>query len=164
MRSEARALLAIVAVVTLLLVTGGAVMAQEPPADNMGLFLEKIKADKKLLVAENMQLTKKEAKGFWPVYESYQDELFLLRVRTLELIKAYKNAFNSMTDDTAKKLLDEYMIIEKLRPRLREAYLPKFRKVLPDKKVFRYYQIENKIAAMTDYELGGYIPLLKTGK
>ena len=148
----------------LLLVLGGAVWAQETPADNMQIVLEKIKADKKLLVAENMQLTEKEAKAFWPVYQSYQDELFLLRTRTLELIKAYADAYDTMTDNTAKKLLDEYITIEKLRLQLREAYLPKFRKVLPDVKVLRYYQIENKIGAVTDHVLGAQIPLLKTDK
>jgi hypothetical protein len=37
------------------------VSAQEKPADNMQIVLEKIRADKKLLVAENMQLTEAEA-------------------------------------------------------------------------------------------------------
>ena len=31
--------------------------AQDKPADNMQIVLEKMRADKKLLVAENMQLT-----------------------------------------------------------------------------------------------------------
>jgi len=34
-----------------------------------------------------------------------------------------------MNNHTAKKLLDEYMTIEALAPKLRQAYLPKFRKV-----------------------------------
>ena len=34
-----------------------------------------------------------------------------------------------------------------------QAYLPKFRKALPDVKVVRYYQIENKINAALYYEL-----------
>jgi hypothetical protein len=53
------------------------VAAQEKLADNMQIVLEKVRADKKLLVAENMQLTETEAKAFWPVYDQYQDELFL---------------------------------------------------------------------------------------
>ena len=36
-----------------------------------------------------MQLTETEAKAFWPVYDQYQDELFLVRVRTAKLIKDY---------------------------------------------------------------------------
>jgi hypothetical protein len=139
------------------------VAAQEKPSDNMQIVLEKIRADKKLLIAENMQLTEAEAKAFWPVYDQYQDELFLLRSRTAKLIKDYAEA-DKMTNDVAKKLLDELMIIEALGPKLRQTYLPKFRKVLPEVKVVRYYQIENKINAALMYELAANIPLMKTTK
>jgi hypothetical protein len=136
--------------------------AQDKPADNMQIVVEKIRADKKLFIAENMQLTEAEAKAFWPVYEQYQDELFLLRARTTQLINDYAEAYEKMTNDTAKKLLDEYMTIETLGLKLRQAYLPKFREVLPEVKVVRYYQIENKINAALMYELGANIPLMKT--
>jgi hypothetical protein len=156
--------LMVVAIMGALLGAGGPGMAQEKPADNMQLVLEKIRADKKLLVAENLELTEAEAKAFWPVYGRYQDELFLLRARTAKLITDYAAAYDQMTNDTAKKLLDEYMTIEALGLKLRQAYLPKFRGVLPEVKVVRYYQIENKIYAALLYELGAKIPLLKAAK
>ena len=138
--------------------------AQEKPSDNMQILREKVRADKKLLVAENMQLTDAEAKAFWPVYDQYQDELFLLRTRTVKLITDFADAYEKMTNDTAKKLLDEYMTIDSLGPKLRQSYLPKFRKVLPEVKVVRYYQIENKIQAALFYEFAANIPLMKTAK
>ena len=141
----------------------GTVAAQDKPGDNMQILLEKARADKKLLVATNMQLTDAEAKAFWPVYEKYQAELFLLRARTMNLIKNYSDNYDTMTDATAKKLLDEMMTIETLRGKLARAYLPKFRAVLSDRKVARYYQIENKINAALYYELAAGIPLVKAG-
>jgi hypothetical protein len=135
--------------------------AQDTPADNMQFVVEKIRADKKLFIAENMRLTEAEAKGFWPVYENYQDELFLLRARTLKLIDDYAQAYKKMTDNMAKDLLDDYITIETLGLKLRQTYLQKFRKVLPDVKVVRYYQIENKINAAQIYELAAKIPLIK---
>ncbi|MGD8530152.1 MAG: hypothetical protein PVG97_04165 [Syntrophobacterales bacterium] len=138
--------------------------AQESPADNMQFVVEKIRADKKLFIAENMQLAEAEGKAFWPVYERYQDELFLLRARTMKLINDYAKAYKEMTNDTAKNLLDEYMTIESLGLKLRQTYLPKFRSVLPDVKVVRYHQIENKINAALIYELAAKIPLIKSGK
>jgi hypothetical protein len=134
---------------------------QEKPADNMQIFREKVRADKKLLVAENMQLTEAETKAFWPVYDQYQHELFLLRARTVKLIKDYADSYEKMSNDTARKLLDELMIIESLGPKLRQTYLPKFREVLSEVKVVRYYQIENKIQAALIYELAANIPLMK---
>jgi len=154
---------AIIITVMGLIMSLGAMPAasQEKPSDNMQVVIEKIRADKKLLVAENMQLTEAEAKAFWPVYKQYQDELFLLRTRTVKLIKDYADAYETMTNNTAKKLLDEYMTIEALGPKLHQAYLPKFRKALPEVKVVRYYQIENKIQAALIYELAAKIPLVK---
>jgi hypothetical protein len=138
--------------------------AQDTPADNMQFVVEKVRADKKLFIAGNMQLTEAEAKAFWPVYEKYQDELFLLRARTLRLISDYAEAYKKMTNDTARNLIDEYMTIETLGLELRQTYLPKFRKAVPDVKVVRYYQIENKINAALIYELAAKIPLIKGAK
>lgn len=138
--------------------------AQYGPSGNMQIVLEKIKADKKFLVAENMQLTDAEAKAFWPVYEQYQNELFLLRTRLAKLIRDYSDAYAKMDNNTARRLLDEYLAIEGLQLKLRTAYLPRFRKALTDVKVARYYQIENKISAAVNYELAGTIPLATTNE
>ena len=154
----------IVAVLAAIAVVAAPALAQDKPTDNMQILVEKIRADKKLLVAENMQLTEAEAKAFWPVYGQYQEELFLLRVRTAKLLKDYADAYEKMNNDTAKRLLDEYMTIESLGLKLRQTYLPKFRKVLPEVKVVRYYQIENKIQAALIYEAAANIPLMTTAK
>lgn len=138
--------------------------AADKPADNMQILRDKIKADKKLLVASDMKLTESEAKAFWPVYEKYQDELFLLRTRTLKLINDYADAYEKMSNDKAKTLLDELMNIDSLGLKLRQAYLPKFRQVVPEVKVVRYYQIENKINAALMYELAANIPLMKAAQ
>jgi hypothetical protein len=82
-------------------------------------------------------------------------------MRSLKLIENYAGKSESMTNDIAKKLLDEYLTIERLRQKVREGYLPKFRKVLSEIKVARYYQIENKISAVVNFELAKQIPLVK---
>ena len=138
--------------------------AQDRTADTMQIVLEKVRADKKLLVAENMQLTEAEGKAFWPVYDQYQNELFLLRVRTAKLITDYANVQEKMTNDVARSLLDEALAIESLGVMLRQVFLSEFRRVLPDVKVARYYQIENKIQAALFYELARNIPLAKAAK
>jgi hypothetical protein len=136
-------------------------LAQDKPADNNQLVLEKVKADKKLLVAENMQLTESEAKAFWPVYESYQRELGKINDRLLKLIDNYAASYQTMTDAAANKLVDEAVAIEADRTKLAQSYLPKFKKALPPTKVARYYQIENKVRAVVNYELAAGIPLVK---
>ena len=139
-----------------------AVAAQDKPADNMQIMRDKIKADKKLVVASNMELTEAEAKAFWPVYDQYQKDLGAINERIVKMIKSYADAYNakSMTDDGAKKLTAELVAIEKAETAMKESYVPKLSKVLPAKKVARYMQIENKIRALVKYELAGQIPLV----
>jgi hypothetical protein len=135
---------------------------QDKRADNMKILLDKIKADKKLLVATNMELTESEAKGFWPVYEQYQQELANFNQRIVKLIESYAAAYrtNSMTDATAKQLIAEFVAIGKGEAAVKEFFVPKLSEVLPPKKVARYFQIENKIRAAIKYELAGEIPLV----
>jgi len=135
-------------------------MAQEKPADNMQLVREKIKTDKKLFIAENMNLMESEAKVFWPVYENYQKELGKLVDKTVKLIDNYAANYQTMTEEAAKGLIDGYLAIETERVTFMKSFLPKFRKVLPEKKVARYYQLENKINAVVKYELAKLIPLV----
>ena len=136
-------------------------MAQEKPADNMQIVREKIKTDKKLFIAENMNLTESEAKVFWPVYENYQKDLAKLVDKTVKLVENYAANYQTMTEEAAKELINGYLAIEGERVTLMKSFLPKFRKVLPEKKVARYYQLENKIDAVVNYELARQIPLVK---
>jgi len=129
----------------------------------MQILLDKIKADKKLLVANNMDLTESEAQAFWPVYDQYQQQLANFNERIFKLIDSYAAAYrsNSLTDEDAKKLITEYVAIEKGEAAVKEYFVPKFREVLPEKKVARYVQIENKIRAVVRYQLADEVPLVK---
>jgi hypothetical protein len=66
-----------------------------------------------------------------------------------------------MTEKGAKDLLAESLAIEAEHLKLRQAYLPKFRGVLSDTMLARYYQLENKIDAVIDFDLARNIPLVK---
>ena len=63
--------------------------AQEKAADNMQILRDKIRADKKLLVATNMELTESEAQGFWPIYEQYQKDLQQINQRIARVLEGY---------------------------------------------------------------------------
>lgn len=139
---------------------GTGVAAQQKPTTDMKIVAEKIRADKKLLVADNMGLTEAEAAKFWPVYDAYQTSLGTIAQRNLALIKSYAASYNSMTDATADKLLTDMLAIEQDRVALMGSYRPKFAATVPAMKVARYYQIENKVRAVINYELADAIPLV----
>jgi hypothetical protein len=128
---------------------------------NMEILREKIIADKKFLVADNMKLTEAEAKAFWPIYEAYQKDLHQINGRLAKVINDYALAYNkgALLNDTAKKLLDEAIAVELAEVKLKQSYVPKLGKALPATKVARYMQIENKIRAVIRYGLAEGIPL-----
>ena len=137
--------------------------AQDRPADTMQILREKVKADKKLLVATNMELTETEAKGFWPVYEAYQADLQKLNHRIADLLEGYAADVRkkSFTDDKARKLIQDAVAIEQAEAALKTSYAPRLGAVLPPKKVARYLQIENKIRAVVKYDLATGLPLVE---
>ena len=130
---------------------------------DMQILAQKIKADKKLVVAANMQLTEDEAKGFWPVYEAYQKDLQGINKQLLGTITSYADAYNMgpVSDEAAKKLINEAIAIEEAEVKLKRSYVPKLEKVIPGMKVARYIQIENKIRAIIRYELAAQVPLVE---
>jgi hypothetical protein len=140
----------------------GSAMAQSANDTNMEILKQKIKADKKLLVASNMELNDAEGKQFWPLYESYQKELEQLNHKLGKTIAEYAEAFNKgpVPDEKAKKLLGEVLNVEEQEVKLKRSYAEKVGKVLPATKAARYIQIENKIRAIVKVELAQAIPLV----
>jgi hypothetical protein len=124
---------------------------------------EEMQRQKDAVIAADMKLTERESKAFWPLYQEYQGALRKLQDRYIKLLAEYarEREKETFTDQKARALLDEYMDIDREDLWLKRAYLEKFNKVLPAKKVMRYFQMENKIAAMVNYQMTQGIPLAK---
>ena len=135
--------------------------ASDKPANNMEILREKAQADKKVIVAAVLNLTEGEAKTFWPVYNAYQSDMVSHYSKLIKLVEAYGEAYNTMTDETATKILTDYLALERAHVKILSDYVPRFQKVLPPKKVARLYQIENKMRALVNYDLANQIPFVK---
>jgi hypothetical protein len=137
--------------------------AGSAPADNMQILREKLKADKKLVVAANLDLTEAEAKGFWPIYEDYQKQLHKVNDQIAMLLVDYGKQYQAgkLGDAQARALLDQYFGIEEAEVKLKRSFVPRLAKVLPGAKVARYMQLENKIRALVKYELAAEVPLAR---
>jgi hypothetical protein len=139
------------------------VMAQSTATTNMDILSQKIKADKKLVVAQNLKLTDAEGTAFWPVYDAYQKDLQQINQRLTTAILAYADAYKKgpVTNEVAKKLLDEALAIDDAEAKLKSTSAPRILAALPATKAARYIQIENKIRAVVRYELAAGIPLVE---
>ena len=140
-----------------------ALSAQEQAASNMDILRDKIKADKKLLIAENLGLTESEAPKFWPVYEEYQKELATINEKLGRTVEAYANEYNAMTltDEKAKALMNEALAVDEAELMLRRTYLDRLDGIVPAMKAVRYLQMENKIRAVIRFDLAANIPLVE---
>ena len=105
----------------------------DKPAENTDILLAKVQADKKFLVSQNMGLTESEAKNFWPVYDAYQKDLGAINKRLNETVQAFADAFNAgpVSDDTARKLTDQYLGIEQDEVNIKKTYAQKLTGVIP---------------------------------
>jgi hypothetical protein len=128
---------------------------------DLGILLDAIRANRKAMVAINLQLTDDEAAKFWPVYDRYQKENNAVGDRLVALIGDYTASFGNMSDDKAMKLVGEYLDIQADQVKVRRSYVDQFAKVLPGRKVARFYQIENKMDAVIRYNLASTIPVIE---
>jgi hypothetical protein len=124
-------------------------------------LLSAIRANRKAVVAVNMKLTDDEAAKFWPTYDSYQKEMNALGDRMVALLGEYGKSFRDMPDDTAMKIVDEYLNIEADRVKVRRTYVAEFAKAIPGRKLARFYQLENKMDAVIRYEMAKTIPVVE---
>ena len=160
-----KSLIAIVAVVALALAAVTA-FAQAPPAGattNMEILAAKLKADKKLLVAQTVGLTDAEGKAFWPIYDACQAELQAVNKRLAAAIAAYAKEYNAntMTDAKAAALTAESFAVDEALLAAKKSCAAKLTGVIPAAKIARYVQVENKIRAQINYELAASIPFVQ---
>jgi hypothetical protein len=161
-----KSLIAVVAIVALAFAIAAPAAAQAPQTGsttNMEILVSKLKADKKLLVAQTVGLTDAEGKAFWPIYESCQSELDGINKRLKTGIEGYAKDYNAgtMTDAKASALVTEMFGIDEALLASRKSCAAKLNGVIPATKIARYVQIENKIRAQLNYELAAAIPFVQ---
>ena len=127
--------------------------------DEIELMLAQIRTNRQAIVTENLALTAEESEAFWPLYRQFQNDRALMVDRTMKMLTEFRDNFDVLSEEQAKALVNEYFKIQKEELRLNEKYLREFRKILSQKKALRYFQIENKLDAIIDYDLSQVIPL-----
>jgi hypothetical protein len=140
--------------------------AEEPGAGQatqatLEVLVDTIRANRKALVAVNLDLSDDEAARFWPVYDRYQRESNAVGDRLVALIEDYSTNFRRLSDQKARKIVEDYLAIEADRVAVRRSYLGEFAGVLPGRKLARFYQIENKMDAVLRYDLAATIPVVE---
>jgi hypothetical protein len=122
---------------------------------------QQLQADRQAIVAKNLPLSEPQAAAFWPLYREYRAALAPLGDRSVALITNYAAKYGSLTDPDADAMLKESLAIQTERLKVQSKYVDRFKKIVPGTLVTRFYQIENKLDAIINYELAAQIPLAR---
>ncbi len=123
-----------------------------------------LKTEKKAAIAEAMQLSDTESQAFWPLYNEYNEKMYVINTDLFNTIQDYSKHYENMTDTKALELWANAEKVELELFKLKKTYFKKFLKILPPTKTVRYFQAENKIKALVDAELALEIPLFEEMK
>lgn len=129
--------------------------------DYINLMKSVLQTERKSIIGEVLELTEDEASNFWPLYEEYEANLNLTYEQNYKLVQEFANNYNNMTEEKSEELIGKFFDVDIEILKIRKSYIKKFSKVIPATKVAKFYQAENKIKALVDYELAKSIPFLE---
>jgi len=134
-----------------------------PPKLQLDINIQRkiINDQRNTALAYNMSFTQIEKEKFWPVYREYREAMGSVGDKRVAVIVEYAEYMNSMSQARAKQLLDRSFAVQKESIKVKERYVRRFRKFLPDTKVVRLMQVENRMDSMIDLKLAEGIPLME---
>ncbi|MFW2404543.1 MAG: hypothetical protein ACN4GT_07235 [Gammaproteobacteria bacterium] len=127
--------------------------------DVIELIKSQISTQRQALVAENLNLTEEQSDAFWPLYREFQSKRGPLIDRRIKLLQDFRDNFDGLTDEQSADIIDRWLSLEDDIVKLRKQYVKKFRKILPEKSTLRYFQVENKLDTIINYDLSRVTPL-----
>jgi hypothetical protein len=128
----------------------------------LALLRRNIRSIKKQLIAANLTLTDSEATKFWQVYGEYSADMERINDTRTAIIKEYSDAYAALTDDQADNLIRRWLDTDIEQTKLRQRYVPIFRRVLPGKKAATFFQLDRRISTMIDVQLTSQLPLAQS--
>lgn len=128
--------------------------------DGIEIVRATIKADRKVVIAENLQLTEAEGKAFWPLYRDYRHDVEKANDELVKLVLEYSDQYPNVTEESAREALKRYAKMETQLLNTRQKHLKKIGAVLPATKTLRFAQLENRLDLAVRLELAGSIPLV----
>jgi polyhydroxyalkanoate synthesis regulator phasin len=135
--------------------------ASAQSAGDVALTRAEIQKTRQAIVAKAIEMTEEESLAFWPAYRDYRLDMARVGDRLVRLIEEFVRSNATLTDEQANRLLDEMLDIKASEVSVRQKHAKAFRKLLPPAKVARFFQLENKLDAVVNFELAAMIPLAR---
>ncbi|MCF6270253.1 MAG: hypothetical protein L3J41_11115 [Melioribacteraceae bacterium] len=124
------------------------------------LLRSDIQAEKKVIVAEAMELSSEQSEKFWPIYNEFQLDASKLGDKRVAIIKEYAENYDKLTNEVAENLIDKSFDLEEEKLSLNKKYYKKVKKVLDAKYAGKFLQLINRMNMLIDIQLSAEIPLI----
>ena len=145
-------------ILLVLLFVGTLTYAQTPT--EIELFQSEFKADKKVLVANFMELSDAESTAFWKVYNAYELERGKMGDKRIQLLKQYADNYESLTDEQAKEWTNEVFKMQKKEIEIKKKYYKRMSKELSPLTALRFIQLEEYFRTMISASILENIPFV----
>jgi len=120
-----------------------------------------LKAQKAVVVVDNMSFNETEEQTFWPLYNRFQKDLSEVGDEKVAVIKDYAAQLEQLDDKQARELTLRALAVEERRLEVIKKYIEEFSKVLSPKQVARFFQLEMQMQRMIDLQVAAELPLVK---
>lgn len=135
--------------------------ADQDMTSDIELTRASIQLRRQAIVTAVMDLTPKEADAFWPLYREYRLEMSKVGDRVAKLLVQYSEQYDTLTDAQAANIMKEWLSVEKAKTGVKSKYVSQFQKILPARKVMRFFQADNKLDAVLSAQLASVVPLAR---
>lgn len=109
-----------------------------------GDVVKRMKAEKISFLAQELELTPKEAQDFWPVYNEFERLRFKVDLQRREIERKVNVGIDTLAIQEVDRLIDVYVNLSVKESRLLKTYNDKFKEVLPLTKILKLYHAEKK--------------------
>jgi len=109
--------------------------------------LERIKAFKVAFITEKLDLTPKEAQGFWPIYNKYSDDSDKIRRGQREEYRQNVKRgekLSDLADEVSEKFVVSFLSAEEAQLQLKKKLVKDLKSIISSKKVWRLIRAEDE--------------------
>lgn len=104
---------------------------------------ERLQSEKIAFITQELDLSPEEAQVFWPVYNQCWKEAHASHKKMLDAFDAFRGKkADELSDKELETKLEAYLQASKAANQVLADWYPKFKQVLPIRKVARLYQAE----------------------
>jgi hypothetical protein len=145
----------------LLMLLSTTASAQSAMDEQIALARQSAHTDRQVLLMGNMHFTSDESAQFWPAWKQYRAAVDANNDRLLGLIKDFAAHYEDLDDQRARGLLTDSFSIKMQDVVIKQNFAKDIARFMPETKVLRVIQIENKLDAAINMKLASEIPLVK---